>query len=59
LDAVFGWLGIRSNTDATAEERKIAWKGARKDFKKIGMKALKALEKTGFEVTEKEVDTAA
>jgi hypothetical protein len=56
---VFGWLGIRSNTDATAEERKIAWKGARKDFKKIGMKALKILEKTGFEVTGKEVDTAA
>ncbi|MDB4122389.1 hypothetical protein N9573_02360 [Octadecabacter sp.] len=56
---MFGWLGIRSNTDATAEERKIAWKGARKDFKKIGMKALKKLEKTGFEATEKEVKMSA
>ncbi|MDA9250000.1 hypothetical protein N9P48_01600 [bacterium] len=56
---MFGRLGIRSNTDETAEERRIAWKGARKDFKKISMKALKKLEKTGFEVIEKEVDTAA
>ena len=48
------------NPDATSEERKEAWKEARKDFKKIGMKALKTLEKTGFEVVEKpEVKAAA
>ena len=45
--------------DATAEERKTAWKEARKDFKKIGTKALKTLEKTGFEVTEKPVEKPA
>ncbi|MCF2870015.1 hypothetical protein L0664_02950 [Octadecabacter sp. G9-8] len=39
--------------NATADERKAAWKEARKDFKKIGMKALKTLEKNGFEVVEK------
>ena len=36
--------------DATKEERKAAWEAARKDFQKIGLKALKTLEKTGFQV---------
>ena len=39
--------------DATKEERNAAWQEARKDFTKIGMKGLKALEKNGFQVTEK------
>jgi len=49
------WLATykMENPNATAEERKVAWKEARKDFKKIGMKALKTLEKNDFEVIEK------
>lgn len=38
---------------ATKAERQAAWNEARKDFTKIGMKALKTLEKTGYEVVEK------
>jgi len=38
--------------EATTEERKLAWKEARKDFTKIGLKALKTLEKTGYKVIE-------
>ena len=41
--------------DATNEEKKAAWNDARKDFTKVGMRALKTLEKTGYEVVEKRV----
>ena len=49
------WLtGYKAeNPDATKEERQAAWNEARKDFTKIGMKALKTLEKTGYQVVEK------
>ena len=40
--------------DATKEERKAAWQDARKDFTKVGMRALKTLEKTGFDVVKKD-----
>lgn len=39
--------------EATKEERSVAWEEARKDFTKIGLKALRTLEKTGFEVIKK------
>lgn len=38
--------------DATKAEQQVAWKEARKDFQKIGLKALKTLEKTGYQVIE-------
>ena len=41
------------NPDATKLERSAAWNEARKDFTKIGLKALKRLEKTGYQVVEK------
>ena len=49
------WLtGYKSeHPDATKEERQAAWNEARKDFTKIGLKALKTLEKTGYQVIEK------
>jgi hypothetical protein len=47
------------NPEATDAERKLAWKEARKDFKKIGMKALRSLEKNDFEVIEKPAKAAA
>jgi len=40
------------NPNATPEERKAAWPLVRKQYKKIGMNALKGLEKNGFQVTE-------
>jgi len=40
------------NPNATTEETQAAWAEARADFKKIGMKALKTLEKTGLKVIE-------
>ncbi|MCF2904544.1 hypothetical protein L0666_06060 [Octadecabacter sp. CECT 8868] len=49
------WLtGFKAeNPNATKEERRTAWYEAQKDFTKIGMKALKTLEKTGYQVIEK------
>ena len=49
------WLtGYKAeNPDATKEQRKAAWIEARKDFTKIGLNALKTLEKSGFHVAEK------
>ena len=44
--------------ESTKEERNLAWKDARKDFKKIGMKALKTLEKNDFQVIETPSDPA-
>ncbi|MBU2992737.1 hypothetical protein Q4555_03980 [Octadecabacter sp. 1_MG-2023] len=41
------------NPNATKEERRAAWYEVQKDFTKIGMKALKTLEKTGYQVIEK------
>jgi len=41
------------NPTATKEERQAAWHEARKDFTKVGMRALKSLEKNGFEVVPK------
>lgn len=41
------------NPTATKEDRQAAWHEARKEFTKIGMGALRSLEKSGFEVTEK------
>lgn len=41
------------NPEATKEQRSAAWKEVRKEFKKIGMKSLKALEKNGLQVVEK------
>ncbi len=48
------WLtGYNSEfPDATGADRKLAWKEARKDFTKIGLKALKSIEKNGFKVIE-------
>ena len=40
--------------DASKEERKAAWEEARKDFTKVGLRALKTLEKTGYEVVQKD-----
>ncbi|MEL6959585.1 MAG: hypothetical protein AAGL89_11605 [Pseudomonadota bacterium] len=40
--------------EATKDERKAAWEAARKDFTKIGLRALKTLEKTGFDVVKKD-----
>jgi len=42
--------------NATKAERHAAWDEARKDFTKIGLKALKTLEKTGYEVVVKPSD---
>jgi hypothetical protein len=39
--------------NATKEERTAAWQEARKDFTKVGMRALKTLEKNGFQVIQK------
>lgn len=39
--------------DATKEERNAALQEARKDFTKIGMKGLRALERNGFELIDK------
>lgn len=39
--------------DATKEERNLAWNEARKDFTKIGLKTLKTLEKSGYQVVDK------
>lgn len=38
--------------NATRDEVKAAWAEARKDFTKIGMRALKTLEKSGLKVIE-------
>ncbi len=49
------WLtGYKAeHPQATKEERQAAWSEARKDFTKIGLKSLKTLEKTGYQVVEK------
>ncbi len=39
--------------NATKEERAAAWDKDRKDFTKIGLRALKALERKGYQVTER------
>ena len=50
------WLaGFKAeNPDASREDAKQAWNEARKDFTKIGMRALKTLEKAGLKVVEAE-----
>ena len=52
------WLtGFKAeNPDATKEEQRVAWEEARKDFTKIGLKALKTLEKTGYQVVDRPAD---
>ncbi|KPP93692.1 MAG: hypothetical protein HLUCCA08_05810 [Rhodobacteraceae bacterium HLUCCA08] len=48
------WLtGYKAeHPDATREETKLAWAEARKDFTRIGMRALKTLENAGMTVVE-------
>ena len=41
-----------SHPNATKEEKKAAWAEDRRDFKVIGMKALRTLEKAGMKVVE-------
>lgn len=49
------WLtGFKAeNPNATKDERRAAWDEAREDFTKVGMRALKTLEKTGYQVIAK------
>ncbi len=47
-------LGFKEeHPTASKEDRNAAWIEVRKDFTKVGMRALKALEKNGYEVVEK------
>lgn len=52
------WLtGYKAeHPEATREEVKLAWAEARKDFTRIGMRALKTLENAGMKVVAAERD---
>ena len=54
------WLAgyTAEHTEATRDEVKEAWAEARADFTKVGMKALKTLEKAGMKVVESTPDGA-
>lgn len=41
---------LAENPDASRDDIQIAWKEARSDFSKIGMRALKTLERAGMKV---------
>ena len=57
--AIFTQQFSAENAGATGEERKAAWKAARKAHTKLGLRVLKQIERAGFTITPPQPETQA